>query len=955
MGSISETHMKVKNQSWRLSIFLQFVLSAVSSAQNVIAWGDNSYGATDVPPGLTNAVAISSHGGHSFALKADGTLATWGTDVGIELSQMTASADVPAWAPPGVTNVVAVATGLTHSLALLRDGTVAVWSHFSSGEVIVRTMWGTTTNLSHWTGVFALTNVPPLSNVTAVAAGEFHSLALRSDGTVVAWGTDDFGDTDVPPALTNIVAVSAGGFHSLALRADRTVAAWGWNDFGQANVPPGLTNVIDVAAGLTYSLALCANGTVVAWGDDSVYSSGATDVPISLTNAVAIASSDHSLALRVDDTVVSWGNVQLPDGSALIIPAGLTNVVSVAAGTYHDVALISAGAPAGTPLADRTIFVGGTVYFREAITGAQPLSYQWGFNGTNLPGATTSVLVLTNVQLGQAGEYSVTVSNTSGATVIQPGRLFVVPFFIAGPDPTNQVVYVGGSAAFAADIRAGTPVMYQWRQNGTNVPGGTDRQLILTNIHPDQAGAYTLTVSNALGMAETPPAFLTVLPFFLIGIPPSNLVTYLGGSTTMAVVVEAATPLTYQWRVNGHDLNNATNSVLTLSNVRLDQAGTYSVLVSNSWGAITSPPTVLNVDLVAAWGENDGVWAASGQPAGLTNDIAVAAGFAFSLVLQRDGTVVAWGDDNLREVDVPNGLTNVVAVTAGWHHSLALRSDGTVAGWGDNSYGATDVPAGLSNVVAIAAAGYPTSFALRADGSVVAWGQMNENNSWVPAHVPPGLSNVVALAAGGLHVMALRSDGTVVAWGDNSYGQTNVPVGLTNVIAIAAGTEHSLAVRAGGTVVAWGGNGDGQTDVPIDLSNVVAVAAGEGDSFALKGDGAIIAWGRTYDGSAWVPTPVPADLANVVAIAACDSYGLALIGSGPPAGQVTLSNPTHRTNSFSVQVASQSGRVYALEYKDALTDSTWSALPLVTGSGGLLTIRDPTAAGLQRFYRVRRW
>jgi alpha-tubulin suppressor-like RCC1 family protein len=231
---------------------------------------------------------------------------------------------------------------------------------------------------------------------------------------------------------------------------------------------------------------------------------------------------------------------------------------------------------------------------------------------------------------------------------------------------------------------------------------------------------------------------------------------------------------------------------------------------------------------------------------------------------------------------------------------------------------------------------------------------MNENNSWVPAHVPAGLSNVVALAAGGLHVLALRSDGTVVAWGDNSFGQTNVPAGLTNAVAVAAGTQHSLAVRADGTVIAWGGNSDGQASVPGDMTNVVAVAAGDQDSLALKDDGTVVGWGLHYDGSGWVAMSAPADLANTAAIAACDSYGLALIGSGPPPAHAAMKSLSY-TNKFSVQIPSQSGRVYVLEYKDALTDLTWSALPLVAGDGGELSLRDPTPTGNQRFYRVRRW
>ena len=118
-------------------------------------------------------------------------------------------------------------------------------------------------------------------------------------GALVAWGENTAGtatttgQTNVPPDLTNVVAVAAGDFCGLALRADGTVVAWGDNSYGQTNVPPDLTNVVAVAAGYHHCLALRAEGTVLAWGDDI---DGCTDVPIDLTNAVAIvAGAAHTL------------------------------------------------------------------------------------------------------------------------------------------------------------------------------------------------------------------------------------------------------------------------------------------------------------------------------------------------------------------------------------------------------------------------------------------------------------------------------------------------------------------------------------------------------------------------------------------------------------------------------------------------------------------------------------
>src|SRR5439155_517116 len=95
-----------------------------------------------------------------------------------------------------------------------------------------------------------------LSNVVGIAAGLYHSLALRSDGTVAAWGNNTFGQATVPAGLDNVVAIDAGHDHSLALQGDGTVVAWGNNTVGQATVPAGLGNVVAVAAGNGHSLAL---------------------------------------------------------------------------------------------------------------------------------------------------------------------------------------------------------------------------------------------------------------------------------------------------------------------------------------------------------------------------------------------------------------------------------------------------------------------------------------------------------------------------------------------------------------------------------------------------------------------------------------------------------------------------------------------------------------------------
>jgi len=82
-----------------------------------------------------------------------------------------------------------------------------------------------------------------------ISAGVFHSLALKDDGTVVGWGSNEHGQINVPGNLKDVIAIDAGVFHNLALKSDGTVVAWGINDLGQCDVPEGLNRVIAIAAG----------------------------------------------------------------------------------------------------------------------------------------------------------------------------------------------------------------------------------------------------------------------------------------------------------------------------------------------------------------------------------------------------------------------------------------------------------------------------------------------------------------------------------------------------------------------------------------------------------------------------------------------------------------------------------------------------------------------------------
>ncbi len=231
----------------------------------------------------------------------------------------------------GLTDVIAVAGGMNHSLALKADKTVVAWGSNLKGQ--------------------APANVG-LTGVVAIAAGDSHSLALKSDGTVSAWGdaaNNKLVVATLPVGSTSITAIAAGGNHSLALTDAGAVIGWGVNTSLQINIPVFGQTVTAIAAGATHSLALLADGTVVGWGANTL---GQTTIPTVLAaaplpNAPTVskvaAGAYHSLALMSDGTVLSWGyNTTLPltTAGSLAVPA---KYASAADPAFAAVSNISAG------------------------------------------------------------------------------------------------------------------------------------------------------------------------------------------------------------------------------------------------------------------------------------------------------------------------------------------------------------------------------------------------------------------------------------------------------------------------------------------------------------------------------------------------------------------------------------------------------------------------------------
>jgi hypothetical protein len=235
---------------------------------------------------------------------------------------------IPVAAQSGVT---AIAAGGFHSLALKDTGEVIGWG------------WNR----------FSQVNIPAAaqSSVAAIAAGYGHSLALKATGEVIGWGLNDDSQVSIPVAAqSGVTAIAAGGFHSLALKATGEVIGWGLTDNGAVSIPVAAQNgVTAIAAGRHHSLALKATGEVIGWGYNFY---GQVSIPVAAQSGVtAIAAGDnHSLALKDTGEVIGWGYNFY--GQVSIPVAAQSGVTAIAAGQFHSLALKATGEVIGWGLTD---------------------------------------------------------------------------------------------------------------------------------------------------------------------------------------------------------------------------------------------------------------------------------------------------------------------------------------------------------------------------------------------------------------------------------------------------------------------------------------------------------------------------------------------------------------------------------------------------------------------------
>ena len=667
---------------------------------------------------------------------------------------------------------------------------------------------------SEWFSLYGQTG-----DVVQIAAGGYHTLILKEDGSVWSFGNNNYGQLgngDTLPAegicqvvgLTDIIAIDANETYSLALDAYGTVYAWGDNSDQQlgpnisymmSDIPlPALENeaITVIGAGLYHSLVsdgYCFYG----WGDDHYGQTGNHFSPIEVDNVILeyeklAGGYEHSVALTEDGSVWTWGFFNHDDIMVEPEILDLENVVDIAAGLENSLAVTE----------------DGDVY-----------TWQWAKTGPlwQVDGLSDIVMVdmgayYNNVALDMDGD-------------IWTWENWGMPdlYSYIGDMGTVAAVAAGSEHIVALDEDGN---IWAWGDNSFGQLGLSEAVLNFSE--------EPILVMEGTGQLFDPVCIAVAAGAF------HNLMLEDNGTV---------------WAF-GHNENGQLGDGTTASRTTPVQVDGLTEVTAITAG--TSHSLAITDDgMLWAWGDNsygqlgDGTTAQRVIPVqviGLTDVIAVSAGDGFSLALLTDGTIWAFGyngngqlgDGTTTNSAIPvqvDSLTNVMAIAAGTSHSLALLENNKVWTWGGNGYGELG------------------------DGTTI--------QKTAPVQVS-GLIDITAIAAGTSYSLAVDSSGSAWAWGNNDWGQlgdgttthNTTPVQVSSLadgVIAAADFQHSIVGKTNGKVLAWGYNdcgqvGDGtraQRMEPVEVKNlrhVTAIDAGNSHSIALRADGTVWIWGRALGG-----------------------------------------------------------------------------------------------------------
>ncbi len=496
-------------------------------------------------------------GDHNLTIMGNGTLKVWGWNghgqlgLGDESNRLSPTSILTT----KISNVKNVSASWAHSLAVKTDGTVYAWGNNSDGQLgIGDYIYGDDYDTPQ--------KVYGLTNVKQVAAGEGHSLALKTNGTVYAWGDNEYGQIGQPEwisipkqieGLSGIVQIATRGDHSFALKSDGTVYAWGYNEDGELGLGyeseyedypqriPVLSGVKQIGAAGLFSIALMNDGTVKAWGgnwsgelglgDDDCRNTPTTITGLSGVSQISVGLC-HTLALMSNGTVKAWGyndQGQLGIGDVgdwsrdvpTTIP-NLTGVKQVIAGNWHSLAIKN----------DGTIWAWGYNYEGQAGIGNDIPQY----TPVQVPGITFNSSPAIDAVISPAANQRY----KAGATIIPQIK-------VHDPDGNtlNMTCRIDGTVVgtLSKSTNTATPTDYTF----ASVPANNYTDANHTVTFEVSDGSTTTTQSVTINVDKTAPTIGSVSYT-----PTYNTMTVAGSATDATSGLDAAS---YRYTVAGGSVN----------------------------------------------------------------------------------------------------------------------------------------------------------------------------------------------------------------------------------------------------------------------------------------------------------------------------------------------------------------------------------------------------------------
>jgi hypothetical protein len=440
-----------------------------------------------------------------------------------------------------------------------------------------------------------------------VMVGETATLVVAADGLpapAVQWEKRSFGDAFLNLPWTPVAGATAASYTTPALTladhptyyravvssaAGRAVSDVATVGVVQQLAPPVVTGQpgsLNVTVGGTAVFAATVTGAAplaYQWRRNGVDITGANSPILTLSNVTALNDGQYTLA------------VSNRAGSVMSEPAAL---------------VVTLGAPVALPptLANQpgslSVPAGSAANFAVGVSGSGPFSYAWYRDGQASPVSNAPSLAFASVGTGDAGSYTVRVTNTVGTVVSAAATLNVGTAATVAPrivtPPSNIVAVPGANARFVVAATGSAPLSYQWRFNGNDIADATGPVLDVPTAGGGDVGAYTVEVRNGSGAVLSSAAQLVLIGAPAISTQPAAANATAGGTASFSVVASGDL-LRYQWMRNGQAIPGASAATYTTPALSLaDHGAVYSVVVYNGAGLAFSGGAALSVSAAPA-------------------------------------------------------------------------------------------------------------------------------------------------------------------------------------------------------------------------------------------------------------------------------------------------------------------------------------------------------------------